>query len=790
MDRIVHDFNTTKPAGYYLHDERLGRGAQGAVYAGQKQGEERPYAIKIITGQELDEAERQRFQSEAQLMHGLGAHPNIAAVHFAGEFTTRLSRRERSVGLVPQHYLFAVMDRAPGSVKDEIIRAEATPLGRLATALGAQYILDIIAGVGHAHGEAPDGRRRPGVQGIIHRDIKPANALLFPGPGPERPTVVKICDFGIARLGYDRPEDVTQTHFPAGTLAYAHPSQFEHGGATFKNEQYTVAATGLHIITGRLPFEQTGPLELMDAHRHLPVPHRELLTPDRRVDHVAEQIQATLTVGMHKDPEARHPSMAAMGDAVLEAVMRGWATQQRHATVHNMPQTLLGWNWRVPKPASAHDTAQSPLGAQPTAPVTPPETPRRGISDETLRRRVILGTMLAAAGAVGVPGTIWALGIGKQPGTPEATPTASLDQKLSAILNQPAPSTPELSDAEKAAAWSTASAIAKEIIDFLEPNRRMDDLLHLLESLAPYDPSTAYQQAVWMDSHEQDTLSGSDAKRSAWTMATLAAYKADQVATFVAQNWSDTGAKLGVFSKLNDRFAANRGVVGAALADQRPDYTRIMTGQYTGSNAIALAYNKVLTLAVAPTSAQASSTFRGLQLEHKAALAPVLAQQNPDLIKNDITNSLQSWAAQPALLLRSLLALLPDSPSFVRDTLGSSTLGKAKGGSEAILHIALQCAATRPDITAEVMKRHLSSISLDTKMYFAISLARYQPALAQTMLSALPSSELLQAALHPTDAGLRAKAATSLKNTLQHTPTTILSPSQLGIAFVGAFSRK
>jgi serine/threonine-protein kinase len=51
-------------------------------------------------------------------------------------------------------------------------------------------------------------------QGVYHRDLKPHNVMVAKGP------VVKLMDFGIARVLNDSPESLTRSGQVVGTLAY------------------------------------------------------------------------------------------------------------------------------------------------------------------------------------------------------------------------------------------------------------------------------------------------------------------------------------------------------------------------------------------------------------------------------------------------------------------------------------------------------------------------------------------------------------------------------------------
>src|SRR5689334_4074832 len=170
--------------GRYEIVEEIGRGAMGVVFKARDPLIGRDVAVKTITSGVAESADLlERFYREAQAAGGL-QHPNIVTIYELAES-----------GGAP----FIAMEYLEGESLEKIIaRKPALPL---ATKLG--YIVQTCRALDHAHRH-----------GVIHRDVKPANIMVT------HDGVVKVVDFGIARLGQTSH---TQTGMLLGTLTYMSP---------------------------------------------------------------------------------------------------------------------------------------------------------------------------------------------------------------------------------------------------------------------------------------------------------------------------------------------------------------------------------------------------------------------------------------------------------------------------------------------------------------------------------------------------------------------------------------
>lgn len=211
--------------GQYGVVRLLGQGGMGEVYEAIQPGLDRKVALKLLPPRFTNNTESvERFRREAKAVARLN-HPNIITIYEYGQ-----------VG--PQHFL--AMEFIDGPSLEDVLRKEAALDSNRALAL----ILQAVHGLQHAW-EA----------GIVHRDIKPANLLLT------RTGAVKVADFGLASIA-DTDRN-TRTGAGMGTPYYMSPEQFyDAKNVDLRGDIYSLGATFFHLVTGRVPFEGSSPIEV------------------------------------------------------------------------------------------------------------------------------------------------------------------------------------------------------------------------------------------------------------------------------------------------------------------------------------------------------------------------------------------------------------------------------------------------------------------------------------------------------------------------------------------------
>src|SRR6266853_5856597 len=180
--------------GRYAIERMLGHGGMGQVYrAKDLQLHSRPVVIKLLLEEaDNDPYRRQKFQQEMEALSRI-QHPGVIDIIDSGE--------------LPDAKPFIVMEYIDGTNLRAQIRSEGMNLERAG---------EIIKQMGRALGAAHE-------KGIFHRDLKPENIMLQDlGHGEE---MVKIIDFGIARIKHSAIAPTTATTATAGTIAYMAPEQ-------------------------------------------------------------------------------------------------------------------------------------------------------------------------------------------------------------------------------------------------------------------------------------------------------------------------------------------------------------------------------------------------------------------------------------------------------------------------------------------------------------------------------------------------------------------------------------
>ncbi len=110
--------------------------------------------------------------------------------------------------------------------------------------------------------------------GVVHKDIKPQNIVIKPDTG-----TVQLIDFSIASELSREDAMLASPRNLEGTLPYMAPEQTGrmNRGIDHRADFYSLGVTFYELLSGRLPFEQQVPIEIVHAHiAVVPPPVHEL----------------------------------------------------------------------------------------------------------------------------------------------------------------------------------------------------------------------------------------------------------------------------------------------------------------------------------------------------------------------------------------------------------------------------------------------------------------------------------------------------------------------------------
>lgn len=218
----------------YIVVRLLGAGGMGEVYLAQHPRLPRRDALKVLPATVSSDPEyRARFEREADIAATLW-HPHIVGVHDRGEFNNQL---------------WIAMDYVDGTDASEL-------LAKYPHGLPQRQVLDIITGVAEALDYAHQCR-------LLHRDVKPSNILMSRLESGEQR--IMLADFGIARFE-NESSGLTQTNMTVGTVSYAAPEQLMGRDMDGRADQYALAATAYHLLTGLPPFQHSNPAVVISQH--------------------------------------------------------------------------------------------------------------------------------------------------------------------------------------------------------------------------------------------------------------------------------------------------------------------------------------------------------------------------------------------------------------------------------------------------------------------------------------------------------------------------------------------
>ncbi|GGV28684.1 serine/threonine-protein kinase [Streptomyces spectabilis] len=267
--------------GRYQLLDLIGRGGMGEVWRARDESLGRRVAVKCLKplGPQHDpgftRVLRERFRREARVAAAL-QHRGITVVHDFGE----------SDGV-----LYLVMELLEGRNLSQLLEDNQQH------PLPVPDVVDIAEQVASALAYTHE-------QGIVHRDLKPANIMrLVDG-------TVKICDFGIARLGHDIgfTSRLTNTNIAMGTPHYMSPEQISGAEVDQRSDLYSFGCVLYELATGAPPFDLDDAWAILVGHRDT-----EPEPPRRRRGELPEFFDRIVLDLLAKHPDQRPGDARELG---------------------------------------------------------------------------------------------------------------------------------------------------------------------------------------------------------------------------------------------------------------------------------------------------------------------------------------------------------------------------------------------------------------------------------------------------------------------------------------------
>ena len=348
--------------GSYRIVGRVGTGGMGEVYLAQHTRIDRRAAIKVLLP-ELSHNQDvvDRFFAEARA---------TSSIHHAG--------------------IVEVLDcdvHASGRayIVMELLEGESLA-GRLARdgAFGRDVgrVLDVTAAVADAVAAAH-------AKGIVHRDLKPDNIFLANDARAASGFVVKILDFGIAKLmggdgdGGRGASMRTRTGSLLGTPAYMSPEQCRGASRVdHRTDIYSLGCIAFEMLAGRRPFTYEGFGELISAHLTLPPPSLARLGVK-----VAPAIEQWIQRLLAKSPDDRFGSMRELVTSIdgLRGVVPA-APSSSLASAGGTAVLPVYDEPAAPAASAAPGPARGPVTATAVLPSSPPPTTTTTLSQNAAER--------------------------------------------------------------------------------------------------------------------------------------------------------------------------------------------------------------------------------------------------------------------------------------------------------------------------------------------------------------------------------------------------------------------
>jgi serine/threonine-protein kinase len=243
---------------------------------------------------------------EVYKAHDSRLRRDVAIKVSAARFNERFEREARAVAALNHPNICQVYDVGPDYLVMELIEGPTLADRIKEGPLPVDEALAIAAQIGFALEAAHEKQ-------ITHRDLKPGNVKIRPDG------VVKVLDFGLAKLGGAQPVTIsedsptlsmaaTQAGMILGTAAYMAPEQAKGKQVDKRADIWAFGVVLYEMVTGKRPFQGDEMVEVLAA-----VVHGQ---PDLTA--VPAPVRRLIGKCLEKDPNKRLRDMSGMEFLLLE----------------------------------------------------------------------------------------------------------------------------------------------------------------------------------------------------------------------------------------------------------------------------------------------------------------------------------------------------------------------------------------------------------------------------------------------------------------------------------------
>lgn len=202
-------------------ERKIGSGGFGQVWLARDLQLGARVALKLLREpQQQAQMILSRFEREARVVSELD-HPNIARA---------------IVWSIETHPPYIAMDYVEGLSLEKLMLEHAKNNVHFTPVELERIFGQLCSAVSHAH-----------KHGVVHRDLKPSNVMV----DPARDHLLKVLDFGIAKLMEEDSAGATTVGRFLGTPYYLSPEQIQSSGVDFSTDIFTLGTVLFELLTLR-----------------------------------------------------------------------------------------------------------------------------------------------------------------------------------------------------------------------------------------------------------------------------------------------------------------------------------------------------------------------------------------------------------------------------------------------------------------------------------------------------------------------------------------------------------